>query len=71
MATGVGVSSATKRHKGGAKEEGGVVSCNCGGGKKTRYEYTSPEGRKQIVQSQTEALTLVRLHGGSWRIVTS
>jgi hypothetical protein len=47
------------------------MGCNCGGGKKTKYEYTSLDGRKQIVQSQTEALTLVRLNGGSWRIVTS
>jgi hypothetical protein len=53
------------------QQEEAVMGCNCGGGKKTKYEYTSPEGRKQIVQSQTEALTLVRLHGGSWRIVTS
>lgn len=53
------------------QQEEAVMSCNCGGGKKTKYEYTSPDGRKQIVQSQTEALTLVRLNGGSWRIVTS
>jgi len=47
------------------------MGCGCGGGKKTQYEYTSPDGRKQIVQSQTEALTLVRQQGGTWRILSN
>ena len=41
--------------------------CGSGGAKKQEYEVVGKDGTVTVVASRTEALSLVRRNGGSWR----
>lgn len=50
------------------------MGCNCGGSTRTTsgtlYEYTAPDGSKQMLRSSIEAEAKVLRNGGTWRAVT-
>jgi hypothetical protein len=42
------------------------MACNCG--KRRVYEHVAPDGARTEVKSQSEAIRLVREHGGTWKL---
>lgn len=43
------------------------MACNCG--KKRKYVVTKKDGTEETVESLSQAMTLVRKHGGHYRLV--
>lgn len=44
------------------------MACGCGG-KKTQYEVTRGDGTKTTVASLTEAMTMIRRNGGTYKAI--
>ena len=46
-----------------------ALTAGCGCGKKRVYEVTKRDGSKTTVASLNEAMTMIRQHGGTYRVV--
>lgn len=46
------------------------MACNCGksGSKRRQFEHVAKDGKVTVVNSQSEAISLTRQHGGTWRL---